>query len=250
MEGFKNEYDFVLAINNKKICELNPILEDLIYTIFNNIDSNQIIKAWRNHYNQKTDVLIKIGNAIKGISIKLGSRNSVHVEHITTFINFLKEHNIPNDIIDKYLKFHYADGTNNNTGNIRLTAEKYKEQNQREIDIINKYFMNKKLINDCINRFILKGNNSEYDISAIILGTPNNFIWLKKEDIINIIQSHIGSYCSSPHFSKLVCQPMNRCINHNLKYEKYRNYIQIKWYSLFDDIIEQMNNNVIKDISN
>ena len=43
--------------------------------------------------------------------------------------------------------------------------------------------MNKKLINDCINRFILKGNNSEYDISAIILGTPNNFIWLKKEDI-------------------------------------------------------------------
>ena len=238
MEGFKNEYDFVIAINNKKVNELNPMLQDLIYTIFNNIKDNEIIKAWRNHYNQKTDVLIKIGNAIKGISIKLGSRNSVHTEHINEFIKFLREHNISQNVIDKYLKFHYADGTNNNTGINRLSLEEYKVNHQKEIDDINYCFMDKKLIIDAINRFVIRGTNSEYDISAIILGTPNDFLWLKSEDIINILLFHASSYCTSPHFSNLVCQPIARCINHNQKYEKFRNYVQIKWYSLFDDIIE------------
>ena len=246
MEGYKNEYDFVLALNNKKVSELNPLFNSLIYGIFNNIDGNQIVKAWRNHYNQKTDVLIKINNVIKGISIKLGSRNSIHVEHIDSFIKYLKKNNISNEIINSFQKFHYADGTNDNTGIKRITAEEYKINHQQEIDNINKHFMNKELLINAIDRFVLKGNNSKYNILAIILGEPNNFVWLKKEDIIKILLSHIDSYCSSPHFSDLVCQPMNRCINYNLKYEKYRNYIQIKWYRLFDDIIEQMNNNVKK----
>ena len=37
---------------------------------------------------------------------------------------------------------------------------------------------------------------------------------------------------------------MNRCLNYN---EKYRKYIQIKWYSLFDNIVEQMNNTGMKE---
>ena len=246
MKGYENEYDFVIAINNKKPYELNPILQELIYSIFNNIQNNQIIKAWRNHYNQKSDILIKIGNAIRGVSIKMGNRNSVHVEYINDFIAFLKVHNIPTDIIDKYLRFHYADNTNNNTGNKRITAQQYKINHQKEIDEINKCFANKQIITDAISRFVLRGNNSEYDISAIVLGTPDNFIWLKKEDIVDILLSHIDLYCTSPHFSKLICQPMNRCTNYNKKYEKFRNYVQIKWYSLLDDILEQMNNNQFK----
>ena len=190
--------------------------------------------------------MIKIGNAVKGISIKMGSRNSVHIEHINDFIAFLKANNIPINIIDYFLKFHYADGTNNNTGVNRMSAIEYKIINQNEIDIINTYFMKDDLVLKAIDRFVIRGNNSEYDISAIVLGEPNNFVWIKKEDIKKILLSHKKLYCTSPHFSNLVCQPMNRCINYNKKYEKFRNYVQIKWYSLFDDIIEQMNNNIQK----
>ena len=43
----------------------------------------------------------------------------------------------------------------------------------------------------------------------------------------------------------MVCQPKNRCLNYNTKYEKDRFCIQIKWYSIFDDIIENMNNRVM-----
>ena len=246
MNGYQNEYSFVLEFNNKKVKELNPLLHDLVYSIFYDISEEDIIKSWRNHYDQKTDILLKIGDAIKGISIKMGSRNSVHVESIWEFERFLLEHGIPRNVICKYLEFHYADGTINNSGSRRLSTKEYKKNNQNKIDKINEYFNNPEIISDAIDRFVLKGNNCDYSISAIILGEPNNFLWITKNDIIEILNSKTCKYCSSPHFSELICQPMNRCLNYNEKYEKFRRYIQIKWCSLFDNIIEQMNKNVIK----
>ena len=246
MDGYNNEYNFVLEFNNKKVKELNPLLHDLVYSIFYDISEEDIIKSWRNHYDQKTDIFLKIGDAIKGVSIKMGSRNSVHVESIWEFERFFLDHDIPKNIICKYLEFHYADGTINNSGSLRLSSEDYKKDNQFKIDKINEYFKKPEIISSAIDRFVLRGNNSEYQISAIIFGEPNNFLWITKNDIIKILSKKSDDYCSSPHFSELVCQPMNRCLNYNAKYEKYRRYIQIKWYSLFDNIIEQWNNNVMK----
>lgn len=60
INGFDNEYQFVMALNNKRVGELNILLKDLIYTIFNNITDDMIVKSWRNHYKQKSDVMIKI----------------------------------------------------------------------------------------------------------------------------------------------------------------------------------------------
>lgn len=245
MEGYENEYNFVLCLNNKKVCELNPILHDLVCCIFKNVKDEDLIKSWTNHYKQKTDVFIKIGDTLKGISIKMGSRNSVHVESIQEFVFFLIDHGVPNNIVNDYLSFHYADGTINNTGVNRVSAEEYKKDNQSKIDLINEYFNDTKILLDAIDRFLLIGNNSDYSIDAIIFGVPNDFLWLSRNDIIDYLLSN-KRYCSSPHFGELICQPMNRCLNYNEKYEKFREYIQIKWYSLFDSIIEQMNNNFIR----
>ena len=35
-----------------------------------------------------------------------------------------------------------------------------------------------------------------------------------------------------------------KCLNKNFKYENKRFIVQIKWYSLFDDIIRNMNDKV------
>lgn len=45
-----------------------------------------------------------------------------------------------------------------------------------------------------------------------------------------------------------MCQPKNRCLNYNPLYEKDRYSVQIKWYSLNDDIIEYMNNRLIEHV--
>ena len=234
-----NEYAFVLELNNKTIKELTPLCRDLIESIFPNEFENSLM-CWRNHLKQKSDILIKINNRIRGISIKKGIKNSVHVEPISEFINFLITNNVSRNNIIEYLKFHYADGSTNGKGLKRISAEEYKVKNQDKIDKINNEINNEKLLIKAIDRFILRGNNSFFPIDALVYGEINDFIFITKEDIIDIILSKKDIYSSTVHFSVLTVQPKNRCLNYNVKYEKDRFSIQIKWYNLFDDIMENM----------
>lgn len=245
--GINNEYEFVRYLNNKKIDKLNPIFRELITKLFSNVQDNMSIKCWKNYYKQKTDIYIRINNITKRISIKKGIKNSIHTERISDFIHFLIVNKVDRKIIIEYLKYHYADGTTNGKGIKRMTAEEYKRNNQSSIDEINKVFNNESLLTKAIDRFVLKGNNSFYTIDAIIHGTINDFLWITKEDIKNIILSKKNEYSTAVHFGPLTYQPKNRCLNYNSRYEKDRYSIQLKWYNLESDIIEQMNNKLVKN---
>lgn len=248
INGTENEYEFVLLLNNKKIEELDINTQEMIYSIFNNIGDNQIIKAWRNHYKQKTDVMIKIGNAIKGISIKKGSRNSVHVEPISEFIKFLRENKIPATIIKKYLEYHYADGSIDGNGKNRISSFEYRYNHMEDIDIINKYFNSEHIIKDAIERFVLKGTNSIYEIDALCIGEANDYLWITKNQIKEILENNSNLDSSGPHISSLFVQPQTRNLNYNRLYETKRYCVQIKWYSIFDDIMQYKYDKSIKDM--
>ena len=248
INGFDNEYEFVKYLNGKRVCDLDFSFKEIVYSMFYNIGNDDIIKCWRNHLLQKSDILIRIGNAIRGISIKKGCKNSVHVERISDFVYFLKENNVPNCIIDKYLFYHFADGTKNGSGKVRVSSLEYKKNHQSDIDEINRYFNQKDFLERAIDRFVLKGNNSDYYISGIIYGEVNDFLWISSDDIKKIILSKKDIYSTGVHFGSLFVQPKNRCLNYNKKYIKDRFLVQIKWFSLFDNIIESMNNNVLKQV--
>ena len=218
--GYQNEFEFVKYLNNKMVKELNPLFSDLIEELFPNVQANDVIKCWRNHFKQKSDIFIKINTTIKGISIKKGIKNSVHVEPISEFIHFLIENKVNNEIINKYLYFHYADGSTNGKGNIRISSEEYKLSHQNEIDEINSIINSTNLLYKVADRFILRVTNSEYSISALIYGTVDDFIWIKRDDIKKLIVSKSSQYSSAVHFGPLTCQPKDRCLNYNPKYEK------------------------------
>lgn len=238
INGYDNEFAYVLELNNKTIKELNPLFRDLIETTFPMEKDDSIIKCWLNHYRQKADILVKVNNKIRGISIKKGIKNSVHVEPISEFISFLITNKVSRDSVIEYLKFHYADGTTNGKGLKRISAEEYKLNNQDKIDKINAEINNEDLLKKAVDRFILRGTNSEYPIAALIYGEVNDFIFITKDDIVNTIVRKKDLYSSTVHFGPLTVQPKNRCLNYNPIYEKDRFCVQIKWYSVFDDIIE------------
>jgi len=248
ISGKDNEFEFVKSLNGKMICELNPMFRELIDKLFPFVSDKSVIKSWRNHYEQKSDIFIKINGIMKGVSIKKGIRNSVHVEAISYFVRFLKENGISQEIIDEYLKYHFADGTTKGCGINRISAEEYKKDHQHQIDMINEVFCDEGVLKNAINRFITKGNNSNYHIDAIIYGEVNDFIWATRSDIEKIILSKKGVYSTAVHFGPITCQPKNRCLNFNKKYEKERYCVQLKWYNLHDDIIELMNNKVSHNI--
>jgi len=245
ISGFDNEYEIVKNLNNKKVSELNPLFRNFIYSLFPFAKENYIIKSWRNHYKQKTDIFVKIDGKIKGISIKKGMKNSMHVERISDFIHFLIENNVEREIVIEFLKYHYADGSTNGKGNNRISVEEYKKLNQASIDKINQAFNNEKLLKNAIDRFVIKGKNSRYYIDALVCGEVDDFVWIAKGDIVKVILSKKDDYSTGVHFGSLSCQPKNRNLINNPKYEKDRYCVQIKWYNLFDEILENMNNKVL-----
>lgn len=250
MNGYLNEQFIVNYLNGRKIESLNIMYLEMIESLFENIKQNDKLIAWKNPFKQKTDIFIKINNQIKRISVKSGIKNSIHVEPISEFIHFLIENNIERKYIISYLKYHYADGTTNDSGIKRLSVEEYKKEHQNEIDLLNKKLNNKLLINKIIDRFILKGNNDIHSIDAIIYGSCDDFVFITRNEIKEIIYNKMNDYSTGVHFSTLSCQPMNRCLNYNPKYEKNRFCVQIKWYNLFDDILEYKNNLLIKKCQN
>lgn len=239
--GIDNEIEFADSFDNKRFCDLNILQQDFIEDLFGKVKKLSYIRAWKCKYNFKTDIYIKIDDIVKRVSIKKGINNSVHTEPISEFIHFLIENNINQDLINNYLKYHYADGTLNGSGEKRLSGLEYKKDHQTELDEINNAINTKDMLNKILDRFILKGTNSYSQIDVLVYGTKDNFIWLLKDEIIDIIYSKINYYSTGIHFGPLFCQPKDRCLNYNPKYNKYRFLIQIKWYSIFDDYIEYKN---------
>lgn len=246
INGFENEFSFVRELNGKKVGEVNVLLYDFIHDLFYDISDDDIIKCWRNHLLQKSDILIRIRQVIKGVSIKKGIKNSVHVERLNDFTCFLNECGIPKEIVKKYMLYHFGDGSIDGSGTNRLSALEYKENHQLDIDEINGYFNRYNILDKAIDRFVLKGNNSDYYIDAIIYGEVNDFFYIKRFDAKRIIMSKSSVYSSAVHFGSLIVQPKNRCLNYNKMYNKDRFLVQIKWYNLYDEIIESINNKIVR----
>lgn len=240
ISGFTNEEEFATYLNGKKVGQIYPIFQDLFYKLYGWIDFEDTIECWVNKCKKKADIYIKINEHVCGISIKKGVKNSVHVESISKFVSFLEDIGVNEKIIIEYLKYHFADGTLNGTGKNRVSSAEYREIHQDKINLLNKEFNQQKYIDKFINRFILQGNRSDCEINAIIYGVLEDFLWITKKEIKQIINKHLFDNIDSLHISCLSLQPMTRNLNRNPKYEKNRYHIQIKWYNLSDQIIEVM----------
>lgn len=247
--GIANELFIIEAINGEKVKNVNFLFQELFYSFFKNIDGNDVIHAYKGQPLEKTDVVVKINNQTMNISVKMGFRNSAHCENIYYFLQFLKELRIPYDIINKYLAYHYADGTLNGTGIERLSAEEYKKSHQEEIDLINKYFNNSKNMEKIANRFLFRGTNLKNSLVDIILwGKADDFLWVTRDEILEYLKDSCNLYMTCPHFGRLSVQPSSRCLNRNPDGERRRKQVGIKWYNIFDSLIEIMNNSALKKV--
>lgn len=238
--GYENEEEFAAYLNGKQVGRVYPNFLELLYKLYGYLDYKDYIECWVNKSKRKADIYIKINGYVRGVSIKKGIKNSVHNESISTLVSFFREIGISEDIIEKYLFYQYADGTINGTGKIRISSTLYRENHSKEIAEINEVFNDEKYINAFVNRFILQGTKSEYEVDAIIYGVVEDFIWITKEEVYYIMRKHLKDEVASLHISILTLQPMSRNLNYNPRYEVCRNLVQVKWYNISDDIIKVM----------
>lgn len=157
-KGIQNEHEFVEYFNKRKVKELNPMANDFIKSIFPNVIENDIIYAIPRLDKGKTDFILIINEIEKKISLKKGYSNSIHLEKIESFVNFLINIGINEETIKLFIKFHYADGSLDGSGENRLSSENYKQLYQNEIDKINLEFNKEDIIKKAINHFIISGD--------------------------------------------------------------------------------------------
>ena len=241
--GIQNEKNIIKYLNNKYFYELNNNMKDFLRFVYKEINNDDKIYALKANNLKKEDIIIIINNQRKNISVKTGSENSVHIEKISTFISFLKNNHV-NDNIINYLKlYHYGDDTYNGVGKKRFGATELKIRYLKEILSFNKYISYDNLLHKIIDRFLFSGTgNSKVDY--IYYGDENYGIYASKNEILDYMVNKKCYYLKTIHFSSLTYQNWCRNIDKKTKLEKRRYYIQIKWFSIVSDLqkIRRINN--------
>ena len=234
-KGYKNEVDFIEYLNNRKYEELNPLMQDVIMNLFPEVKPKDIITARKYGRYAKTDIVVSIRNKKRGISIKCGYKNSVHIEPLSRFNKYLFRNNIPKEFVELLSCYIYSDGTNNNTGTKRISNAEYIDEHKEEVKELNRIFNNIK--KELIKRFLIE-TDIKYRVTPAIFihGEVNDFIWATREEIEEYLEKeNINS--TSVHVGKLYIQCWDKNLNRNEKYEYCREYIQVKWFSMYDDIV-------------
>ena len=183
-------------------------------------------------------------SSIKIISLKCGNSNSMHHEIIQEFKRYLEKLEIPYNIIDKYVSYHYCYAKDEQGKTIFsniLSSEEYKKIYQKEIDIFNNSIDKTRIIIDMIDRFIVRGRNSDYDIDAFICGTIDNYVWLMKHDIYDLILFKRCLDFTSPHIACMTIGPKKRNLDGNSKNIKDRYIVCVRWNFIKESIMEFKN---------
>lgn len=231
-KGIFNEYAFAKALDQKRVKELNFQFQDLLYNLFNDLKENDNIECWKSKFNEKADIKIRINDNIKGISIKMGESNSVHQEHINSISNYLLGIGMNNEIVEKLRSYILG-----NINGKQVNAKEYKLLKKDEILEIKNSLADFYVKTCLIIRFLFKGKESQiYDADAIIHGTPKNFLWASKSEILKYLVAYPDGKTINVKIGPLFIQTRNRNLKNRINAKQNEEYIQVKWYNLRKDL--------------
>lgn len=230
--GIANEVKFQKIFDKKMVKELKSQFQELLYSLFDNLKEDDYIECWQSKFKEKADIKIRINGNIKGISIKMGENNSVHQEHINGFSNYLLSIGVSNTVVNELRA--YIFGIING---VQINTESYKKEKQQEIIQIKNALMDFYIKINLFIRFLWKGKETQlFDADAIIHGTPENFLWATKSEVLEYLINYPNDNSVHVKIGPLFIQCRNRNLNKNVSSMFAEEYIQVKWYSLKKDL--------------
>lgn len=246
--GIANEVNFAKELDKKMVKDLNKNFKEMLYSLFDNLKEDDYIECWKSKFNEKADIKIRINGDIKGISIKMGESNSVHQEHLNSLSNYLLKIGLSKTKVEKLHA--YILGIING---VQLNAKTYKQKRYNDIIELKNSLADLYIKICLIIRFLFQGKENQiYGADAIIHGTPDNFLWATKSEIINYLITYPDGNTINVKVGPLFIQ----CRNRNLKKEANavyaEEYVQVKWYCIHRDLyfITKKRNNQKKQLQN
>ena len=99
--------------------------------------------------------------------------------------------------------------------------------------VLNDYYVKTNLL----IRFLFQGlEDQKYDADAIIHGTPQNFVWATKSEVLNFLYNYPLDTTLNLKISALSLQCWNRNLHNNERTKFTKKYIQIKWHTIRNDL--------------
>ncbi len=235
--GFANEHEIVRYLNKRKYRDINTFFKNILSRMFGIIDDETIIYSRICERTSKPDIVIKVKNIIKYISIKSGKSNSIHFEKINDFIEFLEKLNISKTTRETILLFHYGDGTLDGSGEKRLLFEELFPLIINRLKLANEELNNTYIVENFLDRVIFKGNeNKKIEVDYIFHGNINYGILCSKEKIMKFLLRKKYNHIRTLHIGPLTLQPFLRDVNRISNNPYKREYLQVKWHYMLSDL--------------
>ena len=92
-----------------------------------------------------------------------------------------------------------------------------------------------------VDRFIIRGRNSYYDIDALVCGTVDNYVWIMKYDLYDLVLSKRCLDYTSPHIACMTLGPKKRNLDGNSRNARERYIVCVRWNFIREDIIDFRN---------
>jgi hypothetical protein len=238
--GFRNVESIIEALDGKRFSNIPDSLKEFVFSIFDKkCSENDLIGAEKVKGGLKGDMLIWLNNKanLKNIAIASGSGNSVHQENVYRFCNFLEESvHLDENTIKDYLRFHFADGTDDNTGDVssRQSASEYKKSHEYELASLERRLKPySKLI---LERFV-KTNDDYPDVDYLLYGDTELPYWAHIDTLIDNEVSKAPNARAALAIGDMSIQAWNRSLKGG-KSDYKRLSMQVKWNNLLKNVSE------------
>ena len=241
--GFKIENWIIDQINNKKLSEIHPDLQQVITAMGYGIaidDSFSALKKEGRGLTKKSDVtVLKNLRPFTRLSVKSGSGNSVHQENIHQFAAFLRNIGAKENEIQALLFFHWGDGTQDGSAPVssRMTSHQIKANHPEVIAAVDALFERFKL--QIVTRAMqgdIDGTEPQYLLYSNEGKTTKRFLMTSMARVI-AFHNDLPEESPTIQIGHLNFQNWNRCLSgQELTSNKHRNDIQFKWGNMIRDM--------------
>ena len=238
-EGIRNEFEIAAYLNGRKLKDMNPHMRKIMKLIFKDAGENSIFESEKIEGSQKPDIYVKCENETHFISIKSDSTCQVHQEKIDFFVKFLKENNIPNDIIETICYYQWSDGTLDGSGTKRMDYYQTTSWLKERINRANTYLnADKSFIRKFMYRVLFKGSfESNNPAEYVYQGTCEHGVIVSKDEVMIYVNCKHFRHLSTLHVGPITIGPHARYSGVDVKREISRQKVDFRWATIHADML-------------
>lgn len=231
VNGIRNETEIVGAVNGKKYCDLTDHLRKIINKMFPKIQNGDLISVKKVPGFAKADLEFTVDGESHYLSVKYGASSQVHCEQISIFIEWLKEHNFTQEIIDLFLFYHYGDGTKDGSGIKRMSQKEVLSTYSDYILRLNEALNSDRfVVRDFVKRVVFEGNDIlKQNADYIYHGDIEEGEICSKESVLQYVKRKTFSRLINVHIGPIMIRPYARYLSGVETHPEKRHQVTFEW---------------------